>query len=48
MDPNAKVVMISALGKEDTVREAIFNGASGFIIKPFVQEQVLRGLGAYK
>lgn len=47
-NPSAKVVMITALGKEDTVKEAILAGASGFIVKPFVEEQVLRGLGAFK
>jgi two-component system chemotaxis response regulator CheY len=40
--------MITALGKEDTVKEAVLSGASGFIVKPFVQEQVLRGLSAFK
>ncbi|HEY3423232.1 MAG TPA: response regulator [Negativicutes bacterium] len=48
INPSAKVVMITALGKEDTVKEAVLSGASGFIVKPFVQEQVLRGLSAFK
>jgi two-component system chemotaxis response regulator CheY len=48
MDPSAKVVMISALGQESTVKEAIISGASGFIVKPFVEEQVIRGLSKFK
>ena len=48
IDPSAKVVMITALGNESTVKETILFGANGFIVKPFVQEQVLRGLSAFK
>lgn len=44
MDPSAQVVMISALGQESTLKQAIISGASGFIVKPFVEEQVIRGL----
>jgi len=48
INPSAKVIMLTALGREETVKEAMLSGASGFIIKPFVQEQVLRGLSAFK
>ena len=48
MDPSGKVVMISAMGQESTVKEAIFAGANGFIVKPFVEEQVIRGLSKFK
>jgi len=48
INPSAKVVMITAMGHETTVKEAMLSGASGFIVKPFVQEQVLRGLSAFK
>lgn len=44
IDKSAKVVMISALGQESTVRDAIVSGASGFIVKPFVEDQVMRGI----
>lgn len=40
-DPDAAVVMCSALGQESMVMEAIQNGARDFIVKPFRQEQVL-------
>ncbi len=34
-DPDAKVIMVSALGQEEFVKEAIKNGAVDFIVKPF-------------
>lgn len=48
INPSAKVVMITAMGHETTVKEAMLSGANGFIVKPFVQEQVLRGLSAFR
>ena len=43
-DPKAKVVMISAMGQESMVKEAVMLGASSFIIKPFQQERVIQTL----
>jgi two-component system chemotaxis response regulator CheY len=40
-DPHARVVMLSALGQESAVVEAITAGASDFLIKPFERERVL-------
>lgn len=40
-DRDAKVVMISAVGKEDAVREAIIGGARNFIVKPFQEDKVI-------
>jgi len=40
-DSNAKIVMISAMGQEMLVREAIVNGAASFIVKPFKEEQII-------
>src|SRR5512135_643718 len=40
-DPDAVVVMCSALGQESLVMEAIEAGASDFIVKPFKAEDVL-------
>ena len=39
-NPQALVVMITALGQKDQVLTAIKAGASDFIIKPFDQERV--------
>lgn len=41
LDKAAKVVMITAVGKEETVREAVVNGARNFIVKPFQEEKVI-------
>ena len=34
-DPNAVIIMVSALGHQDMVKEAIVKGAKYFIVKPF-------------
>ena len=43
-DSNSKVVMISALGQESYVREAVMLGAKGFVIKPFKEDYVIKTL----
>jgi two-component system chemotaxis response regulator CheY len=43
-DPNAKVVMISAMGQEAMVKEALINGAKSFIVKPFKNEHIIKVL----
>jgi two-component system chemotaxis response regulator CheY len=40
-DPAARVVMVSALGQDSLVLEAIEAGARDFIVKPFKEERVL-------
>lgn len=44
LDPAAKVVMISAMGQEGMVKEAILSGAKTFIVKPFKEEFVIQTL----
>ncbi len=44
IDPNAIVVMVSAMGQESMVREAIVSGAKSFIVKPFKKELLLKVL----
>ncbi len=39
--PNAKILMISAMGQSDMVIEAIQAGASGFVVKPFQDSTLL-------
>jgi len=39
-DPNAKVVVVSALSKTNLISEAIRKGAQDFISKPFLPEQL--------
>ena len=40
-DQNAKVVMVSALGKEELVKKSLMLGAKSFIIKPLDRKKVL-------
>lgn len=44
-DPSAKVVMVSAMGQQAMVIEAIRAGAADFIVKPFQPDRVLEALG---
>lgn len=41
-DPNAAVVMCSAMGQESMVIEAIKSGAKDFIVKPFKPDRILK------
>jgi len=40
-DKNAKVIMISALGKQDLVKQALVAGAKNYIVKPLDRKKVL-------
>ncbi|OEH85026.1 histidine kinase [Desulfuribacillus stibiiarsenatis] len=42
IDPQAKVVMVSAMGQQTMVKDAIINGAKSFIVKPFQEEHVVQ------
>lgn len=44
-DPNAKIVVCSAMGQQKVVVEAIEIGASDFIIKPFDESRVIDTIG---
>ena len=43
-DPNAKVIMCSAMGQQAMVLKAIMAGAKDFIVKPFQKERVLEAI----
>jgi len=43
-DPNAKVVMCSAMGQQAMVIDAIQAGAKDFIVKPFQADRVLEAI----
>lgn len=43
-DANATVVMVSALGQEGMMKEAITSGAKGFIVKPFKEDIIVDAL----
>ena len=40
-DKNAKVIIISALGKEDLVKKALLTGAKNYIVKPLDRVKVI-------
>ena len=40
-DKNAKVVMVSALGKEELVNKSLMAGAKSYIVKPLDRKKVL-------
>ncbi len=41
IDPNAKVAMVTAMGQQSTVMEALKAGARDFVLKPFQSDRVL-------
>lgn len=43
-DPNANVIMCSAMGQQAMVIEAIQNGAKDFIVKPFQPDRVVEAI----
>ena len=45
-DSDAKVVIVSAMGQEPVVKEAILSGAKSFIVKPFKEDFVLKTLNS--
>ncbi|OIJ13154.1 two-component system response regulator [Anaerobacillus alkalidiazotrophicus] len=44
IDPNAKVIMCSAMGQQAMVIDAIQAGAKDFIVKPFQADRVLEAI----
>ncbi len=44
LDPNAKVIMLTALGQESIVLEAVKSGAKDFIVKPFERDRVMSAI----
>jgi len=41
LDPDAKILMVSAMGQQSMIVDAIQAGAKGFVIKPFKPEVLL-------
>ncbi|ENK0556002.1 response regulator [Clostridium sporogenes] len=46
-DSKANVIMISALGQETKVKQAILCGAKSFIVKPFKEECLIKALNKF-
>ncbi len=45
-DKNARVIMVSALGKEELVKKSLLLGAKNYIIKPLDRKKVLERIAA--
>ena len=43
-DPNAKVIMCSAMGQQGMVMDALKSGAKDFIVKPFDTDRVINAI----
>ena len=43
-DKNAKVVMVSAMGQEEWVKQSIIAGAKNLIVKPFTPDKLHEGV----
>ncbi len=43
-DPQARVVMVTAMGQKSMVVEALQNGAKDFIVKPFQADRVVEAV----
>lgn len=41
-DPKAKVIIVSAMGQESLVKEAIMKGAISFVVKPFKEADIVK------
>lgn len=48
MSQKPSVIMVSAMGQESYVQQAIMNGAKGFIVKPYKPEVVINQLNKFK
>jgi len=44
-DAQARVVMLTALGQESVVLEAVKSGARDFVVKPFERDRVMTAIG---
>ena len=44
IDPSAKIAMVTAMGQQSIVMEALKSGAKDFVVKPFDPDRVLAAL----
>lgn len=44
IDPNANIIMCSAMGQQSMVMDAIQAGAKDFVVKPFQQDRILQAI----
>jgi len=48
LSSTVKVIMVSAMGQEALIREAVMSGANSFIVKPFKEDKLLEVLESMK
>jgi two-component system chemotaxis response regulator CheY len=48
VSPNASIIMLTAMGQECLVKEAVMAGAKGFLVKPFKEENIIKILNSLK
>jgi two-component system chemotaxis response regulator CheY len=48
INPQTAVIMVSAMGQESMVKEAVMLGAKGFVVKPFKEEVIMAALSKFK
>lgn len=41
LDPKAYIIVCSAMGQQEIIKEAIKEGAKGFVIKPFDEDELV-------
>lgn len=46
IDPNARIVMVTALGQNSIMLDALKNGARDYVTKPFEKEKILPALAS--
>ncbi|MDP4180979.1 MAG: response regulator [Bacillota bacterium] len=46
IDPKAVIIIVSAMGQEAWVKDAVLAGAKNFIVKPFKEDHVLKVLNS--
>lgn len=44
LDQKAKIIMVSAMGQEALVREAIMSGAKSFVVKPYKEQHIVQAV----
>lgn len=44
LSPNSKIIMVSAMGQQGMIIDAVKLGAKDFIVKPFEEERVLSSI----
>lgn len=47
-DKDAKIIVVSSMGQDEYIKDALVAGARGFIVKPFTEESILEAMNKQK